>query len=274
MTSHNPTHLPMPALGFGTFELSPPVAEEMVEQALNTGYRHIDTAQMYKNEEGVGRGLRRSGIDRKDIWLTTKIWINRFRDGDLQQSVEQSLERLQTDYVDLVLLHWPNPRVPLAESINALNQVQQAGKARHIGISNFNTAMIEQACQLSGQPLYTNQVEYHPYLDQSNVLASLARQHMKLTAYSPLAQGQILDDETLLAIGRRHGKNTAQVCLRWLIQQDNVTAIPRSGNADHARSNFDIFDFELNATEMQAIHQLARPDGRVIDPAGLAPDWD
>ena len=264
----------IPALGFGTFQLDEPVAERMVKTALDLGYRHIDTAQVYRNEAAVGRGIAASGVAREEIFLTTKVWIDRFRDGDLQQSVDESLRRLQTDYVDLLLLHWPNPQVPLAETIAALNAVQETGKARLIGISNFTCALIDEAARHSRIPLATNQVEYHPYLDQSAVLDRLHQHHMTLTAYSPLAQGKLLNDPVLTEIGNRYGKNAGQVALRWLIQQPGVLAIPRSSQTNHAQSNFEIFDFALTTEELQAIHRLARPDGRVINPQGLAPDWD
>ena len=263
----------LPALGFGTFELEPADAEAMVEHALDVGYRHIDTAQMYKNEEAVGRGIHNSGLAREDIFLTTKIWTDNYRDGDLQKSVEKSLERLGTDYVDLLLLHWPNPAISLKETLGALNEVQERGLARNIGISNFTRELVEQAVEISGKPLVTNQVEYHPYLDQQPVLDKLAEHGMALTAYCPLARGEVFKDPTLERIGKAHGKNAGQVALRWLIQQDNVVAVPRSSNPDHVASNFEIFDFDLSEEEMREIAALHSQDGRMIDPS-FAPAWD
>ncbi len=264
----------IPALGFGTFELDNPDARRMVKAALDIGYRHIDTAQIYKNEQAVGQGIADSGVPRDDIFLTTKVWINRFNQAELAASVFASLQRLGTDYVDLLLLHWPNPRVPLAETIAAINQVQRDGLARHIGISNFTTGLISEAVRLSEVPLVTNQVEYHPLLNQDKVLDCLRAQGMSLTAYSPLAQGEVFSDPVLQRIAQSHDKHAGQVALRWLVQQDGVIAIPRTSNAEHAQANFEVFDFELSADDMQAINQLTRQNRRTINPDGLAPDWD
>lgn len=263
----------IPALGFGTFELRSDDARRMVAEAIEIGYRHIDTAQIYRNEAAVGQGLADSGVDRGDVFLTTKVWFDQFADGDLQRSVGQSLERLGTDDVDLLLLHWPAGEVPLAETIGALNAVAEDGRARHIGISNFTTALIDKAVALSAAPLVTNQVEYHPFLNQSQVLSALRRHGLSLTAYSPIAQGQVFSDRTLVDIGAEYGKNAAQVALRWLLDQDGVIAIPRSSSAEHAASNFDIFDFSLTLDQTKRIDELARPDGRIISP-DFAPDWD
>lgn len=263
----------IPALGFGTFELAPADAEKMVAHALKTGYRHIDTAQLYENEEAVGRGIKASGVPREEIFLTTKVWIDRFNDGFLQNSVIGSLERLDTDYADLVLLHWPNPKVTLRETLGALNQVKKRGMARHIGISNFTSALAREAAAQSDAPLATNQVEYHPYLDQSIVHAATEETGMALSAYCPLARGEVFSDATLKEIAAAHGKNPGQVSLRWLLQQDNVIALPRSSNPDHVTSNFEVFDFELSDDEMAAISALHRDDGRMINPS-VAPAWD
>lgn len=263
----------IPAIGFGTFELEPKDAEAMVEHALKVGYRHIDTAQAYKNEEAVGRGIKNSGVAREDIFLTTKVWTDRFSDGELQKSVQASLERLGTDYVDLLLLHWPNPDVSLKETLNALNEVQEKGLTRNIGISNFTTPLIAEAAELSGKPLATNQVEYHPYLDQKPVLDALSEHGISLTAYCPLARGEVFRDPTLERIGKQYGKNAGQVALRWLVQQDNVIAVPRSSNPDHVASNFEVFDFELTEEEMSEISKLHSEDGRMINPS-FAPAWD
>ncbi len=264
----------IPALGFGTFQLEPADAEAMVRYALDIGYRHIDTAQMYRNEEAVGAGIRSASVDRDDVFVTTKVWVDRFADGDLQRSVEESLRRLDMAAVDLVLLHWPNPDIPLAETLKALNEVREAGMTRHIGVSNFNVALIEEAVAQSPAPLVTNQVEYHPFLDQVPVRRALAGHGMALTAYCPLAQGKVFGEPTLEHIGERHGKNAGQVALRWLIQQEGVVAIPRSRHAEHVRSNLEVFDFALDDDEMAAIAGLASGRGRLISPSQLAPAWD
>jgi 2,5-diketo-D-gluconate reductase B len=263
----------IPALGLGTFRLDGRTAGRMVAYALEIGYRHIDTAQMYGNEAEVGAALASSGVARDEVWLTTKIWPDDFREGDLQRAAEQSVRRLRTE-PDLLLLHWPNPRVPLRETIGALNEARRQGLTRQIGISNSPTALIRESVALSEAPLLVNQVEYHPYLSQRAVLEELRAQGMALTAYSPVAQGQVFADRTLARIGERHGKNPGQVALRWLLQQDGVSAIPRSSREAHAKANLDVFDFALAAEEMAEISALARPQGRLVNPAGFAPRWD
>lgn len=264
----------IPALGFGTWKITGPDAARMVEAALKLGYRHIDTARIYDNEREVGEGLRHGGVARDDYFLTTKIWTDAYRDGDLQRAAEASLGRLGVDHVDLLLLHWPNPRVPLAETIKALNAVKAAGLTRAIGVSNFTTAQIEEAVALSDAPLAVDQVEYHPYLSQTAVKGALARHGMALTAYSPLAQGLILDDPTLQSIAAAHGKSVTQIALRWLVQQPGVVAIPKSSSERRAAENLAIFDFALSDQEMGLITALARPDGRQCDYEGLSPEWD
>jgi diketogulonate reductase-like aldo/keto reductase len=263
----------IPALGFGTWQLAPEDAEAMVEHALKTGYRHIDTAQMYDNEEAVGRGIQKSGVARENIFLTTKVWTDQFADGDLQKSVRASLERLGTDYLDLLLLHWPNPDIPLAETMGALDDTQDQGLTRNIGISNFTAGLIREAVEHSNKPLATNQVEYHPYLNQKPVRDTLTQHGMALTAYCPLARGEVFNDATLTRIGKSHGKNAGQVALRWLIQQDNVIALPRSSKPEHVASNFAIFDFELSPDDMDEISKMYSENGRMINPS-FAPDWD
>ncbi|WP_404379722.1 aldo/keto reductase [Caenispirillum salinarum] len=264
----------IPALGFGTFTLSPDDCHRMVKAALEIGYRHVDTAQVYDNEDAVGAAMGESPAPREDVWLTTKVWVDKFRDGDLQKSVDDSLKRLQTDYVDLLLLHWPNRDVPLEETLKALASVKRDGRARHIGLSNFTVSLMKQAFAATEEPLAVNQVEYHPYLNQDPVLDMVRAKGMALTAYSPVAQGKIMGDETLKRIGAKYGKNEAQVTLRWLIQQDGVVAIPRTKSKEHCKTNLEVFDFELTDDDMAEIKGLNRPDGRQISPQGLAPEWD
>jgi 2,5-diketo-D-gluconate reductase B len=264
----------VPALGFGTWQLSGDTARRMVEAALAMGYRHVDTAQMYGNEAEVGAALRGSGLPRGELFVTTKVWPDRFRAGDLQRSVEESLGRLGLDQVDLLLLHWPSPTVPLAETMGALNDAAARGWARHVGVSNFTTALLDEAIRLSERPLATNQVEYHPFLRQEAVLEACRRHGMALTAYCPLARGRVFSDPALARIAQRHGRTPGQVALRWLVQQEGVVAIPRSSSPEHARANFTHFDFALDGQEMAEIAALADPQGRIADIAGLAPAWD
>lgn len=263
----------IPALGFGTFRLSDEEAERLVAHALELGYRHLDTAQGYRNEAGVGRGLAASGLPRSEVFLTTKVSPQHFRREAFVQAAQERLELLGTDYLDLLLLHWPNPEVPLEETIAALGEARAAGWTRHIGVSNFPSALVRQALALSDAPLVTDQVEYHPYLSQRTLLRALREADMALTAYSPLAKGSLAEDEALSRIAACHGKTAAQVALRWLVQQPGVIAIPKTANPERAAENLDIFDFELSQAEMEAIFALARPDGRLVDPEG-APAWD
>ncbi|KQV81951.1 aldo/keto reductase [Rhizobium sp. Root1220] len=263
----------IPALGFGTFRMPGPDTERMVSHVLKNGYRHIDTAQIYGNEAEVGEGIMRSGISRTDVFLTTKVWVENYAHAAFVASVDESLKKLKTDYVDLLLLHWPNETVPLAEQVAALNDVANAGKVRHIGVSNFTAALMKQAVGLSALPLVNNQIEYHPYLDQTPVVDVARELGISLTAYYAMADGKVLVDPVLKAIAAAHGKSVAQIVLRWIVQQGFVT-LSKTVSEKRASENAAIFDFELNASEMTAIHALARSDGRIVSPDGLAPVWD
>ncbi|RTL50250.1 MAG: aldo/keto reductase [Bradyrhizobiaceae bacterium] len=262
----------IPAIGLGTWELRGRDCARVVEQALRLGYRHVDTAQVYENEREVGAGLRASGVPRDEVFVTTKIWTTHFAPNDLERSTKESLARLRLPAVDLLLLHWPNPQVPLAETLGALVRMKQMGLTRHIGVSNFTVALIEEATSLSPEPLVCDQVEYHPYLDQQKVLGACRRHDMALVAYSPIAKGRIKNDTTLSRIGARYGKSAAQVCLRWLIQQ-NAVAIPRTSKVERLSENIDVFDFNLDDEEMTQIFALGSRRGRLTD-FGFAPKWD
>ena len=263
----------MPAIGFGTWQLENGTAVPLVEKALEVGYRHIDTAQIYGNEQDVGAAIKNSGIKRDELFVTTKVWIDQFADGDLQRSAEISLEKLGLDHVDLLLLHWPKPDVPLAETLGALNEVRAKGWTRAIGLSNFPSAQLEEAAKLSDAPIATDQVEYHPYLSLKTLKAKADALGVSITAWSPLAQGKVAQDPLLIDIGRAHGKTPGQVTLRWIIQQ-GIIAIPRTSNPARIEENFDILDFELSDKEMAEIHGLARPDGRIGDWLDKAYRWD
>lgn len=266
----------IPLLGFGTWMLEPDDARRMVAEALRIGYRHIDTAWIYRNEKAVGDGIRDAveagHVAREDIWLTTKIWVDHFeRDALLRQAEESAASLGFTP--DLLLLHWPKPQPSFEETLGALNEAKDRGLTRSIGLSNFPSAEFRRAQSLSSARLVTNQVEYHPYLKLSKLKAAARELGSSITAWSPLAQGKIADDATLVEIGRAHGKTPGQVTLRWLIQQE-VIAIPRTAKESRAAENFDIFDFELSAEEMDRIHALARPDGRLGDWIDPAFQWD
>jgi 2,5-diketo-D-gluconate reductase B len=262
----------IPAIGLGTWELRGRTCARIVEQALKLGYRHIDTAQVYGNEREVGEGLRASGVRRDELFVTTKIWTTHFAPNDLERSTKESLAKLRLSEVNLLLLHWPNPQVPLAETLGALARVRQLGMSRHIGVSNFTVALIEEAMAVSPEPLACDQVEYHPYLEQTKVLEACARHGMAVVAYSPVAKGRVKNDQTLALIGQAHRKTAAQVCLRWLVQQQ-VPAIPRTSKIERLSENLDIFDFELSEQEMGQIFQMGSAKARLTD-FGFAPKWD
>src|SRR5271165_4948354 len=262
----------IPAIGLGTWELRGRTCARLVEQALKLGYRHIDTAQVYENEREVGDGVRASRVRRDDVFVTTKVWTTHFAPNDLERSAKESLIRLRLSEVDLLLLHWPNPQVPLAETLGALAHAKAIGMARHIGVSNFTVALIEQAVAECPEPLVCDQVECHPYLDQTKVREACAKHGLAMVAYSPVAKGKIKSDETLTRIGRMHGKTAAQTCLRWLVQQ-NVCAIPRTSKLERLSENINIFDFELSDEEMARISRMGNARTRLTD-FGFAPKWD
>jgi 2,5-diketo-D-gluconate reductase B len=262
---------PVPTLGFGTSRLLGAEAREGVAHALALGYRHVDTARAYENEAEVGAGLRASGVPRSEVWLTTKVWQDQLRAPDVRRSAEASLRDLGTDYVDLLLVHWPNPDIPLAETLGALQTLRAEGKARHLGVSNFPPGLLREAFAL--QPdLVTDQVEYHPYLAQDALLGELRPRGAFLTAYTPLAKGAVLEDPVIREIAEAHGKSPVQVTLRWFLQQEGVAAIPKAASARHREANLAVFDFALSDDEMDRIHGLARGH-RLSDP-DWGPDWE
>ena len=263
----------IPVIGFGTGQLGN--CGEIVASALKLGYRHIDTAWKYGTEKGVGDGIKLSGVPRKDLFITTKVSHEYLRAADFARSVDESLARLQVDYVDLLLVHWPTiDNIPLAETMGALAKAKRDGKTRHVGVANFNIALTEEAMRLCPEPFSVLQAEYHPYLDQSKVLAFCRKAGLIFMAYCPLARGRVFKDPVLAGIAKAKGKTLAQVALRWLVQQGNIAPIPRSANPQHMAESLEVFDFELTGEEMQRIFALKRPDGRIANPAGRAPAWD
>jgi len=263
----------IPALGLGTFRAEGEACVAAVSAALQLGYRHVDTAAMYGNEREVGEGLRASGVARDTVFVTTKVWWERIAEGELQRSAEESLRKLGLDAVDLLLIHWPNPAVPLASALKGLADARRRGLARHIGVSNFPIALLDEAVARCAEPIVANQCEYHPYLDQTRLRAACARHHVVFTSYAPIGKGADTQDPVVQAIAARHGKTGAQVVLRWHVQQPGTVAIPKTVTPSRIAENFAIWDFALSETEMAAISDLARPGGRVINPP-FAPQWD
>jgi 2,5-diketo-D-gluconate reductase B len=262
----------VPALGFGTWQLTGAQCEGAVEYALELGYRHLDTAQAYGNEREVGRAIKRSALKRDAIFLTTKIAPGNLAAKDVATTLAGSLDALATDHVDLLLIHWPSTTVRMGETLHAMGEARAQGKVRHVGVSNFTIAQMREAIETHEAEIFCNQIEYHALIAQGRVI-DFARTHgMLVTAYCPLARGRIADQPVLAAIARSHGKSVTQVALRWLIQQDGVAAIPRSSKRHHVAANFALFDFTLSGEEMAAIDRL-RGETRVVSPS-FAPRWD
>jgi 2,5-diketo-D-gluconate reductase B len=260
----------VPRIGLGTWLVTGEEAHDAVLDALQLGYRHIDTARAYENEVEVGRAIAESGVPRSEIWVTTKVWYANADAKGVWRSCEASLKDLGLDHVDLLLLHWPNDDVPLAETMGALGEVQQDGGARHVGVSNFPSDLL--AAALDYAPLFANQVEYHPYLEQSELLR-LAREHdLLFEAYSPFAHGRLLDDPVLHEIAAAHDRTAGQVALRWLLDQPQVVALPKAGSHERRAENLEVFDFELHDDERDRIAALER-GLRTADPP-WAPVWD
>ncbi|MFB6360146.1 MAG: aldo/keto reductase [Halobacteriales archaeon] len=245
--------VPVPVLGLGTSGMTGAECRRAVLEAFDLGYRHLDTAQMYDNEDAVGAAIADAELDREEVFLTTKILPENLAYDDLRTTFDESLDRLDTDYVDLLLIHAPSDEVPLAESLEAMNELQRDGWVEHIGVSNFDVDQTARAIDLSETPILTNQVKYHPYHPQDDLLAYCLEQDVLLTAYTPLAKGEVFDDTTLIEIANRHGKTPAQIALRWLVQQDGVITIPQSADPEHLAENIDVFDFALTDAEMAEI---------------------
>lgn len=266
----------IPAIGLGTLSLKDAGCVDAVAAALRLGYRHIDTAERYGNETDVGEGLHRGisamGLQREDVFVTTKVYYDKLAAADFERSVEESLKKLRLSSVDLLLIHWPNPKIPLAETVGALCKAKREGRTKHIGVANFTTALLEEAVKLASEPLVTNQIEMHPFVDQTKILAACRRHGLSVTAYCPLARGKVPGNEVLERIGRAHGKSAAQVSLCWLVQQ-GIAVIPRTANPDHLAANLAGDGFRLSEAEMAEIDTLKRPEGRVVNPPH-APKWD
>lgn len=265
----------IPAVGYGTMLFPEPErAVELIGHALDRGYRHIDTARKYGTEQWVGEAVRASGVPRENIWITTKVTEENAKADDFARSVETSLKTLDLDYVDLLLIHWPQPRVPLEETLGALAKAKRDGLARHVGVSNFTLALLEEAMAKTTEPLVTNQIEYHTYLNQDRLLDACRKNGMVVTCHAPLARGAMLDDPVIAEIAAAHDRTTAQIALRWLIQQPGVGIVPRALEFSEIEENIEICAFELSDGEMERIGQLRHRNLRIIDPEVRRPVWD
>jgi 2,5-diketo-D-gluconate reductase B len=262
----------MPKLGLGTWQLRGPSGTDSVLGALERGYRHVDTAQRYENEEAVGAALAATKVPRADIHITTKVWSDNLAPDDLQRSLEGSLKALRTVYVDLFLIHWPAPGMDLAAALGRMIRLQEQGLVRNIGVSNFTVALLKQAIEEIQAPIACNQVEYHVLLDQSKLLAYLRAKGLGLTAYCPLAQGRLAEHPELAAIAHKHGATAAQVALKWLVDQDNVAAVPKAARPESQQANLDALSIQLDDADRAAIAALPK-DVRCVNPS-WAPAWD
>jgi 2,5-diketo-D-gluconate reductase B len=260
----------IPKLGFGTWRLSGRECSEAVADALVAGYRHVDTARIYGNEGDVGRGLRSSGVDRSDVWLATKVWPDALEPDRVRASLEASLRELAVDYVDLSLIHWPNPRVPLAATLQAMTALRDEGATREIGVSNFTSEQFREALDLA--PVIVNQVEYHVYLDQSAVLEVCRERGVELCAYRPLGKGEVTRDPVIAEIAAAHDATPAQVALAWLVGQEGVSAVPKASSPERRRENLGALRLELGPEERARIDALPK-DRRAVE-TDWSPDWD
>ncbi|MDP2411886.1 MAG: aldo/keto reductase [Pseudolabrys sp.] len=262
----------IPTIGLGTMTLKEDVCVQAVKAALQMGYHHIDTANFYGNEKENGEGFRQSGVKREDMFITTKVRENNLTPENFQKSLDQSLDNLQLPYVDLLLIHWNNKDIPFSVSIPSLCKAKKDGKAKHVGVANFTTKMLDEAWAVTTEPLVCNQIEMHPFINQDKVLAASKKHGMAVVAYCPIARGKVPGADALERIGKAHGKSAAQVSLRYLVQR-GVSAIPRTATPDHMKANLDVFDFQLSEPEMAELKALNATNMRVVNPPH-APVWD
>ena len=265
----------IPTVGYGTMLFPEPErAAELIQGALECGYRHIDTARKYGSEEWVGAGIRASGLDRKDIWVTTKVTEENAKADDFKRSVDTSLKTMGLDYVDLLLIHWPQPKVPLEETLGALAQAKKDGLAKNIGVSNFTVALLDEAVAKCPEPLLTNQIEYHAYIRQDKVMAACRKHGLLISCHVPLARGAVVKDPVLREIAKSYDKTAAQIALKWLIQQPDTVVVPRALSLSQIRENIDLYGFELSPAEMKRISGLRERNLRIVDPSVRRPVWD
>lgn len=262
----------IPRIGFGTFRMPGGDCQPVVESALEVGYRHIDTAEMYQNEQAVGAAIAASGVSRQDLHVTTKVWHEHLAPDAIRRAFDASLDKLRLDYVDLYMVHWPAQDMKLAATLETLVDLQEKGLTRAIGVCNFNMHLIRSAVEEIGAPIACHQVEYHPFLDQSRMLSYLRSKDIPLVAYAPLAQGRAATDPVLQDIGRKHDATAAQIALAWLLDQAGVIAIPKAGRRESQRLNMDAADIRLDDDDRRSIAALPK-DQRFVNPP-FAPDWE
>jgi 2,5-diketo-D-gluconate reductase B len=262
----------LPRLGLGTFRMQGDACRLAVESALALGYRHIDTAEMYGNEDAIGAAIAAAGVARKDLHVTTKVWNDNLAPEAIRRAFDASLKKLRLDHVDLYLVHWPARNMNLPAMFETLLKLKEQGRTRAIGVANFNVALLKTVVEEIRAPIACNQVEYHVMLDQTPLRKYLATKAIPLVAYCPLAQGRVASDPTLAAIGRKHGASAAQVALKWLLDQDGVAAIPKASRKESQQANLDALNIGLDDEDRQAIAALPK-DRRCVNP-GFAPAWD
>ena len=262
----------LPRLGLGTFRLQGDACRAAVESALGLGYRHIDTAEMYGNEDAIGPAIAASGVARKDLHVTTKVWNENLAPDAIRKAFDTSLKKLKLDHVDLYLVHWPSPDMKLPAVLETLMKLKQEGRTRAIGVANFNVALLKQAVEEIKAPIACNQIEYHVLLDQTPIRKYMAAKSIPLVAYCPLAQGRAASNETLVAIGKKHNASAAQVALKWLLDQDGVAAIPKASRAESQQANLGALNVKLDDDDRKAIAALPK-DQRFVKP-GFSPVWD
>ncbi|GAB2917836.1 aldo/keto reductase [Paraburkholderia jirisanensis] len=262
----------IPRLGFGTFRMRGMDCQPVVESALELGYRHIDTAMMYQNEAAVGAALATSGIARGDLHVTTKVWHDSLQPDAIRRSFDTSLAQLKLDYLDLFMVHWPSPDMNLPAVLETMIKLKEEGRTRAIGVCNFNLSQLKTAVDEVGAPIACLQVEYHPFLSQARMLDYLRAKQIPLVAYAPLAQGRAAGDPLLASIGDKHGASAAQIALAWLLDQDDVIAIPKAQRAQSQRANLEALRIRLDDEDRAAIAGLPK-DQRYVQPP-FAPDWN
>ncbi|WP_119388596.1 aldo/keto reductase [Taklimakanibacter lacteus] len=263
----------IPLLGYGTYPLTGAECRDGVAMALDLGLRHIDTAQLYDNEKDVGQAIAKSGVKRGDIYLVTKVARDNLGRRHFSHSLEDSLAKLDVDYVDLLLIHWPPEDEDFDSAIDSLCAAQSSGLARAIGVSNFTIPLMRRAAKRASLPLINNQVEFHPLLDQSRVREEAEKLGIVLSAYSPLGRGAVLKDPAVVEVSKRLGRPPSEIALRWIVQQ-GVVALPMTTKTENAKSNMRIFDFELSPADMAKLTQASKQNRRLISPTGWAPKWD